>query len=474
MPRPPADTSAATTATLSDALDAGIADATRRVGPSSRVVLAVSGGPDSLALLLAAAALARRMPTGGPDFLVVTVDHGLRPESSAEAAFVASVAEAHGLRHRTMRLARPLPPGNVPAAARRGRYACLVDAARDAGAGIVVTAHHEDDQFETHLHALARQAGPVGLAAMRPVRDLAPGIVLLRPFLAVPGACLKAVVAASGIAAINDPSNHDLRYERTRLRLHLAGADIDRPGLRRQIARHRRERDALEAALAAFVRDGEAADTLSFGDDGVLRLGREAFRQLAAPAAFAFLARAVQAVSGGDYAPGAPSLLRLQAALSASSAPMAATLGGVVVDAGPDAITFLREYGRAGIEPVPVAGGTAGAVFDGRFLVEPVPTFALAGVRLEAFGATGRGNRVERTLPVLVGEAGLLAVPGALARKAAPGLPRLCLTPLLRWRLLRDLPPPAGLREEAASAIAAKAPARVGKAGDNPYLPRSV
>lgn len=466
---------AATQAELQAALAAVIEEAAVRVGPPERIVLAVSGGPDSLALLLAAAESRSRAPNDRIGFLVVTVDHGLRPEAEAEARFVASIAATFGLRHRTMRLTPPLPAGNVPAAARRGRYALLRDAASDAGANMVVTAHHEDDQFETHLHKLARRAGPVGLAAMRPVRDLAPGVVLLRPFLAVPGARLKALVAGSGITAIDDPANHDIRYERTRSRIRLAEAGADRAQLRRDIARSQSERDALEAAQAAFIQAAEASGALQLGDDGVLRLDREAFRQIDEPTAFAFLARALAAVSGGDYAPGADSVLRLQEALTRSSGRVATTLGGATVDADPDTITFLREYGRAGVAAVRT-GNESAVIFDGRFLVQPPAGCEFAGARLEAFGMAGRGNRVERTLPVLAGDAGLLAVPASLARKAPDDLPRLRITSLLRWRLLRDLPQAPGsaapTREKAASGFAANAPGRVGKAGDTPYLLR--
>jgi tRNA(Ile)-lysidine synthase len=461
-------------ATLATALAAGIDAAADRTGRCETVILAVSGGPDSLALLLAAAEVSRRSTAERAEFLVVTVDHGLRPEAAAEARSVAEIAEDRGLPHRTMRLSA-LSSGNVPAAARRGRYALLLEAGRDAGASIIVTAHHEDDQFETHLHARARRAGPVGLAAMRKVRDLAPGVVLLRPFLEVPGADLKALVAASGIDAVDDPTNEDERYERVRLRKRLSETSADHPRLRLAIARSREERDALERVQAVFIDDAERAGELRVGDDGVLRVGRAAFRRLDADTAFAFLVRALAAVSGGAYAPGAGRVLRLRAALTGPDRSVHATLGGVVVDADPDAVLFLREYGRAGIESVPPG---LHSLFDGRFLVRSPPQHDPRTTRVAAFGAFGRGNRVEKTLPVLVGEAGLLAVPDALAHKAPADCLRLETTCLLAWRLLRDLPrrfsPAAPAVKGVASRFAAKAPGRVGKAGDTSYLQKNV
>ncbi|HEX2018329.1 MAG TPA: tRNA lysidine(34) synthetase TilS [Aurantimonas sp.] len=471
----PAEAPSVLLETLATALTAGIDAAADRAGRSGPVILAVSGGPDSMALLLAAVEVRRRSPGGQTDFVVVTVDHGLRLAAAAEARAVAEVAEGRGLPHRTMRLAALLS-GNVPAAARRGRYALLLEAARDAGASIIVTAHHEGDQFETHLLARARRAGPVGLAAMRKMRDLAPRVVLLRPFLEVPGVDLKALVAASGIEAVDDPTNKDERYERVRLRNRLSGSPSDHPRLRLAIARSRGERDALERAQAVFIGAAERAGELRFGDDGVLRVARAAFRRLDADTAFAFLVRALAAVSGGDYGPGAAQVLRLRAALAGPEGSVHATLGGVIVEADPDTILFLREFGRAGIEAV--LPGDPDAMFDGRFLVGSPRQQNPKATRIAAFGAFGRGNRVEKTLPVLVGEAGLLAVPDALAHKAPADCLRLETTCLLAWRLLRDLPrrfsPAAPAVKGVASRFAAKAPGRVGKAGDTSYLRKNV
>ena len=222
------------------------------------VVLAVSGGPDSLALLLAAEAWRNSRDSSLPPlrFCVATVDHRLRPASAAEAAFVADLCRSFGLPHRTLVWEVTASAGNLSEEARLARYDLLTTFARSQKAGLVLTAHHEDDQLETHVMRARRGSGPVGLAAMRPVRELAPGIVLARPFLDIPGARLKASVAARGLAAVDDPTNRDPAYERVRVRTGLA-EQRDRPGGSEAI---------LGRGLGCARSAGDAARR---GDDGI-------------------------------------------------------------------------------------------------------------------------------------------------------------------------------------------------------------
>lgn len=180
--------------------------------------LAVSGGPDSLALLLlAAAARPGRVEAA-------TVDHGLRPESGAEATEVARLCAQLGVPHAV--LAVTVAPGNIQAEARAARYAALAEWASAHKLDALLTAHHADDQAETLLLRLNRASGVAGLAGTR-ARSQVPGtdIPLLRPLLAWRKAELEALVATAGIVAAQDPSNRDDRFDRARLRKALAGAD---------------------------------------------------------------------------------------------------------------------------------------------------------------------------------------------------------------------------------------------------------
>ncbi|KQX18231.1 hypothetical protein ASD39_17625 [Sphingomonas sp. Root50] len=183
-------------------------------GATARLGLAVSGGPDSMALLhLAAAVCPGRVE-------VATVDHGLRADAAAEARLVARACAAFAIPHATLPVAVE-KRGSVQAAARRVRYEALAAWARGRGLAAVATAHHADDQAETVLMRLARGAGLTGLAGIRERRDLG-GVLLVRPVLGWRRAELAEIVA--GIETVDDPSNADPRHDRTHARALLAAA----------------------------------------------------------------------------------------------------------------------------------------------------------------------------------------------------------------------------------------------------------
>src|SRR6266404_3262007 len=180
------------------------------------IVLAVSGGPDSIALMWLAARW-RRALARGPRLIAVTVDHGLRAEAAGEARNVKRLARALDLPHRTMRWTGAKPKTGLPAAARAARYRLLAQAARASGATHILTAHTRDDQAETLLMRMLRGSGIAGLAAMarENARD---GVVLARPFLSVPKSRLVATLDKAKIVFADDPTNHDTAFTRPRLR----------------------------------------------------------------------------------------------------------------------------------------------------------------------------------------------------------------------------------------------------------------
>ncbi len=204
-------------------------------GGREPAIVAASGGPDSTALLLAAAVLAGRRRRPWPVPLVVHVHHHLRgADADADAAHVAALARALGLPFRRADVHPGAEPGNLAAAARRLRYAALGRAARDAGRRVVLTGHHAGDQLETILLRLARGAAPDRLAMPgvrpltetpdrggaaptaappRPVRPL-----LVRPLLETDPERLASACAAAGVRPREDPGNRDRRRPRARLR----------------------------------------------------------------------------------------------------------------------------------------------------------------------------------------------------------------------------------------------------------------
>lgn len=185
---------------------------TERAGPLG---LAVSGGPDSLALLLLAhAALPGQIA-------VASVDHGLRPEAAGEVALVEQVCTARDIPFTPLKV--QVGSGNLQAQARAARYAALGQWAHASGLGAIATAHHADDQAETLLLRLNRASGLSGLAGVRPVSLLDDSdLLVLRPLLGWRKAELGQVVVSAGITPAQDPSNADQTFDRVRARAELA------------------------------------------------------------------------------------------------------------------------------------------------------------------------------------------------------------------------------------------------------------
>lgn len=283
--------------------------------PPGRIGIAVSGGPDSLALLLlAAAALPGRVAAA-------TVDHGLRPESADEAAMVADLCVARGIPHAVLAPPWDAPPqANVPAAARLARYRALVAWAGAEGIGRVATGHHMDDQAETVLMRLARGAGLGGLAGMPATGGVVDGqqeVTFVRPLLGWRKAELEAIVAEAGIAAADDPTNRSDRLDRTRFRELLANTPLLPPERLAQAAANLAEAEAALAWTVARLVDERVRRQVDAITLDAAELPRELQRRL--------VLHVLGAFTDAAALPG-PKVMRLIDALAEGRA---ATLAGV-------------------------------------------------------------------------------------------------------------------------------------------------
>ncbi len=199
------------------------ADLDALVEPGTRLGLAVSGGPDSLALLLLAAAVRPG------EVEAATVDHGLRPEAAAEAEMVASLCERLDVPHALLQVTWDVPPSSaIQEQAREVRYGALAGWMRKRSLGALATGHHLDDQAETLLMRLARGSGVRGLKGMRACTDVPgrPGLRLLRPLLGWRRSELERICAAAGLEPAADPGNADEQFERVRTRRALAESGL--------------------------------------------------------------------------------------------------------------------------------------------------------------------------------------------------------------------------------------------------------
>jgi tRNA(Ile)-lysidine synthase len=267
------------------------------------IALAVSGGPDSTALMLLAARW-RDALTTKPKLVAVTVDHGLRKESKGEAAAVARLARKLNIPHRTVRWNGRKPSTGVQEKARAARYRLLGEAAQRAGAAHILTAHTLDDQAETVLIRMSRGSGLTGLGAMTRIAPLPPDgkslVVLVRPLLDITKARLIATLDIAKIPYADDPSNRNPRFARSRLRGvmgALAEEGLDATRLAQLARRLKRAEGAIEAAVDRAMNEL----TVELSPPGSLCIEASRFADLPAEIALRLLGRAV--ARAGDEGP---------------------------------------------------------------------------------------------------------------------------------------------------------------------------
>jgi len=309
------------------------------------LVLAVSGGPDSTALLWLVARW-RKSLKRGPELLAVTVDHGLRPESAREAATVKRLAKTVGVAHRTLVWKGKKPATGLQQAARKARYALLAEAARGTGASYVLTAHTLDDQAETVLIRMSRGSGLSGLVAMAQVSrlpDASGNMTLVRPLLELPKARLIATLGAAKVAFVDDPSNRDPRFTRARLRgllPSLAGEGLDAARLSLLARRLKR----ADSALEAYADRAMAILAENTPETGPIVFPATKFARLPAEIALRLLGRAVTHL--GDEGPVELGKLEaLHAALAAAQSGQGRfrrSLAGAIVTFGGGQISVER------------------------------------------------------------------------------------------------------------------------------------
>lgn len=387
--------------------------------PCPELAVAVSGGPDSLALALLADRWARARSGA---IVALTVDHRLRPESTAEAAQVGDWLRARGIRHEVLVWDGPYPIHDLQAAARAARYRLLGEWCRRAQLLHLLTAHHQDDQAETLILRLGRGSGLAGLAGMAPIVEDGHHR-LLRPLLPVPAARLRATLAALDQAWLEDPSNRNPAFARVRVRAQkslFAEAGLT-PQRLAETSRHlARARTVLEQLVERVLIAG-----VSLHPAGFALLDPRPLAAAAEEIGLRALAAVIATVGGEEYPPRFDRLERAAEALYGEVLGGGRTLGGCRILPWRGRVLVLREL--AAVAPaaaLPDAGGTLS--WDHRFLIE-VPAGANGGsFRVGALGIEGaarmRGiveapgtpylpSSVRPSLPAFWREGTLLGVP---------------------------------------------------------------
>lgn len=381
-------------AELSGSLDAALGGAL-----PGRIGVAVSGGGDSVALVLL---MQRWAGPRGVQLDAATVDHGLRPESAAEAARAGELCTRLGIGHSVLRWQGWDGSGNLQDTAREARRRLLADWAGAAGIAHVALGHTRDDQAETVLMRLARGSGVEGLAGMAPVRR-GRGITWLRPLLGIDRATLRDFLRTEGQPWADDPSNADLRFDRVRARQALAvlaELGISAAGL----ADTAQAMESARVALAHAASD--LAGHLRIDAAGDLRIARAPFQAAPADTRERLAAHLLRLLSGAVHRPRRAALRNLLDAVSQGGS---GTLHGCVVaaeegDAGP-CLRFGREW-----QAVRGLAGEPEGIWDGRWRVTPATGLSAAGLHVAALGPAGLGQCAGWPATGL-SRAGLMAAP---------------------------------------------------------------
>ncbi|MEO3415552.1 tRNA lysidine(34) synthetase TilS [Roseovarius sp. CAU 1744] len=334
--------------------------------------IAVSGGSDSMALMYL---LHDWSSDGGPRLRAVTVDHGLRPESADEARMVAAYAERLGIPHDSLRWTGWDGRGNLPDQARRARYRLMADWAEARGISHVALGHTADDQAETFLMRLAREAGVDGLSAMSAARQHG-RITFCRPALRTTRKELRDTLRARDVRWIDDPTNSDTAYERVRARKQLA--ELAPLGITAStlstVAHHMGE---VRKTLYWYVFLA-ARDMVAFQSGDIL-IARKEFRTLQNEVKRRLLQSILAWIGNAEYVPRGRAIDLLMESIRGGTG---MTLQGCRVLVEPSQLRVVREYNAVAGLRLPV-----GEIWDGRWQLTGVVNGS--GLEIGALGPDG-------------------------------------------------------------------------------------
>ena len=372
-------------------------------GARPKIAVAVSGGGDSLALALLVRDWVRAR---GGEMLALTVDHKLRPDSTAEAEAVGNILRAQGIAHEILTWQGDKPATHIQELARAARYKLLLSTCHERGFPFLAVAHNIEDQIETFWMRLAHGSGLDGLAGIAGKRDR-DGVTIIRPVLGFTRAQLRDVCTQSGIAWIEDPSNKNEKYLRVKLRGFedmLAGEGLTPQRLALTLQKLEDARDALQ-----IMADEAFAACVQLHPEGYAALGTETWKKSPRDIQRRVLMKVLSAVSPQDYPIGSDAIeatrLELQDGTFAGR-----TLAGCEIFPRGNEFIFVRE---AAIVEGPTSA-VEGKIWDNRFVISGI---AGGTVMIGALGAENPLEentlpfKIRRVLPALWQNNTLLAVP---------------------------------------------------------------
>ncbi len=392
------------TARAFDALDERLC-----AGIDAPVCVAVSGGGDSIALLALACDWGRAR---GRRILALSVDHGLQADGAVWSAMALETARRLGAEGRLLRWEGDKPATGVSAAARLARHALLAEAAREAGASVVLMAHTADDIAEGHaMRAAGSNLGELRAWGPSPVWPQGRGVFMLRPLLGERRAALREFLQTRGLEWIEDPANSDLKYGRARARAYLS--------LNAELVRHPRVSASLRPRMTDEL--GRLAQGVRVVGGG-LSVSRTVLRDAAPADAHLLLSAALLCAAGTTRPPRGEAVDALLARFI-KPGPVDATLAGARIWARDDEFLIGRELGRQGLQPLALEPGGV-SVWDGRFEIrvnEPGLSVVAARGLMAGLSAPDR-KQLQGLAPFLRGSEPLIVDSAATGDEVRPVL----------------------------------------------------
>ncbi len=370
-----------------------------------KIAVAFSGGGDSMALALL---MHDWVKAHGGELMALTVDHKLRPESTAEAALVQKTLQSRGIAHEILTWQGDKPKTHVQELAREARYDLLLDACRKRGFTTLAVAHNLEDQIETFWMRLAHGSGPDGLAGMAATREVG-GVTIIRPVMGFSRAQLRATCTQSGVRWIEDPSNHNDKYLRVKLREFeeaLAGEGLTPARLALTLQKMEDAREALQIMTWHAL-----GDCVHLHPEGYATLKIAEWKQFPRDIQRRVLMQALSAIAPQQYHAGFDAIELARGELL-DPAFAGRTLAGCELFVKSGNILIARE--AAAVEgPVPAIEGK---IWDNRFIISSIGN--APAIKVGALGENSMPDetkklpfKIRRVLPALWQDGALVAVP---------------------------------------------------------------
>jgi tRNA(Ile)-lysidine synthase len=354
----------------------------------SKVAIAVSGGADSMALVL----LAKQWADANKSQIVaLTVDHCLRPESAAEAVLVHKWLKGRKIEHHILQWQDHKKTSNIQSEARQARYKLMTDFCKKNNITILLVAHNKEDQAETVLLRIMRGSGVDGLAGMAAETEIS-DIKVLRPLLATPKKYLREFLNEQGQEWVEDPSNQNPKYERVKIRQFIeSSADssllIDR--LFDTAKNMQRSRSYIETMVAK-----DFAETAEIKPEGYAIISRKKFLNLHSEAAYRILAKLIKNIGGDYYKPRFEKLEKLYAQILSNPSLSGVTLGGCNIYSYKNNLNIIREI--SAVEANINIEQFCEIIWDNRFKCQLADT-QFSDLKIGALGQNGLKQVLEKT-----------------------------------------------------------------------------